>query len=231
MRLHAYGLTEGCENHVLITLGVRSYLGIVERSLYSRLIPISIHLEQEFSARRTRLYLSSLSYKISLQQYHNQSILSHFAPIGPLHRASRTATGIRTMSTSNTASQLRSLYRSLLRELPSRSQRSPLHQRLRTSFASNDLSASPSISPLTQANVSDPTSTTSKVLGKSKKSPEEAIQEAEQFLLYVKSQRMYATLLERYNPGMNMDEEERVRLSARRVGMEMPKEWESGKNE
>jgi hypothetical protein len=36
---------------------------------------------------------------------------------------------------------------------------------------------------------------------------------------------MYATLLERYNPGMNMDEEERVRLSARRVGMNMPEEF------
>lgn len=36
---------------------------------------------------------------------------------------------------------------------------------------------------------------------------------------------MYTTLLERYNPGMSFDEEERVRLTARRVGMEMPAEW------
>ena len=36
---------------------------------------------------------------------------------------------------------------------------------------------------------------------------------------------MYATLLERYNPGMGMDEEERVRLTARRVGMDLPEEW------
>lgn len=36
---------------------------------------------------------------------------------------------------------------------------------------------------------------------------------------------MYATLLERYNPGMNMDEEERVRLTARRVGMDLPQEF------
>jgi ATP synthase assembly factor FMC1 len=36
---------------------------------------------------------------------------------------------------------------------------------------------------------------------------------------------MYATLLERYNPGMNMDEEERVRLTARRVGMDLPEEF------
>ena len=37
-------------------------------------------------------------------------------------------------------------------------------------------------------------------------------------------------LLERYNPGMTMDEEERVRLSARRVGMNLPEEWGVGKN-
>jgi ATP synthase assembly factor FMC1 len=36
---------------------------------------------------------------------------------------------------------------------------------------------------------------------------------------------MYATLVERYNPGMNMDEEDRVRLTARRVGMDLPEEF------
>ena len=40
---------------------------------------------------------------------------------------------------------------------------------------------------------------------------------------------MYATLLERYNPGMSMDEEEKVRLSARRVGMDLPEEWRDKK--
>lgn len=54
------------------------------------------------------------------------------------------------------------------------------------------------------------------------------IEQAEQFLQYVKAQRMYATLLERYNPGMNMDEEERVRLTARRVGMDLPEEYVIG---
>jgi ATP synthase assembly factor FMC1, mitochondrial len=39
---------------------------------------------------------------------------------------------------------------------------------------------------------------------------------------------MYITLLERYNPGMTMDEEDRVRLTARRVGMEMPLEFDIG---
>jgi hypothetical protein len=37
---------------------------------------------------------------------------------------------------------------------------------------------------------------------------------------------MYATLIERYNPGMGMSEEERVRLSARRIGMNLPAEYE-----
>jgi ATP synthase assembly factor FMC1 len=37
---------------------------------------------------------------------------------------------------------------------------------------------------------------------------------------------MYVTLLERYNPGMGMDEEERLRLTARRVGLEMPVDYE-----
>jgi ATP synthase assembly factor FMC1 len=51
------------------------------------------------------------------------------------------------------------------------------------------------------------------------------LQAAEQYVQYARAQRMYATLLERYNPGMGMDEEERVRLTARRVGMDLPEEW------
>jgi ATP synthase assembly factor FMC1 len=42
---------------------------------------------------------------------------------------------------------------------------------------------------------------------------------------YLKAQRQYAALVERYNPGMWMDEEERVRLTARRVGMDLPIEY------
>lgn len=95
-----------------------------------------------------------------------------------------------------TPTKLRSLYRSFLRELPSRplaeKSRSPLQARIRNTIASD------SNTP---------------------------IEQAEQFLQYVKAQRMYATLLERYNPGMNMDEEERVRLTARRVGMDLPEEF------
>lgn len=98
-------------------------------------------------------------------------------------------------------SHLRSLYRSIIRELPTRplNARSPIQQRIRSSFATRDY-------PL-------------------------QVEEAEQYIQYVKAQRMYATLLERYNPGMNMDEEERVRLTARRVGMDLPEEWRGNKKE
>lgn len=48
------------------------------------------------------------------------------------------------------------------------------------------------------------------------------MQEAEQLAQYARAQRMYAKLLERYNPGMNLDEEERIRLTARRVGLDLP---------
>ncbi|KAB8299997.1 hypothetical protein EYC80_000237 [Monilinia laxa] len=103
------------------------------------------------------------------------------------------------MSSATTPTKLRALYRSFLRELPSRpltqNSRSPLQSRIRQTIASE-------------------TNT--------------PIEQAEQFLQYVKAQRMYATLLERYNPGMNMDEEERVRLTARRVGMDLPEEFSYG---
>jgi ATP synthase assembly factor FMC1, mitochondrial len=99
----------------------------------------------------------------------------------------------------------RSLYRAILRELPPRTPTivpSPIRNSIRNHFAK-------------------PAATT----------PEQHLarrQEAEQFVQYLKAQRTYGELLDRYNPGMNMDEEERVRLSARRVGMEMPVDWKTG---
>jgi predicted protein tyrosine phosphatase len=54
---------------------------------------------------------------------------------------------------------------------------------------------------------------------------ERRLEEAEQYVKYLAGQRMYTTLIERYNPGMNMTEEDRVRLTARRVGMDLPEEW------
>ncbi|KIW49371.1 hypothetical protein PV05_11052 [Exophiala xenobiotica] len=111
------------------------------------------------------------------------------------------------MSTaSSAASHTRSLYRRLLRELPPlpgprhRHPRTPIHSSIRSHF-------------------SQPLADTSAEYALARR------QEIEQFVAYLRAQRMYGTLLQRYNPGMGMDEEERVRLSARRVGMEMPIEW------
>ena len=103
------------------------------------------------------------------------------------------------------ASQARSLYRRLLRELPSRTPSiltnpSPVQQHIRSDIASFE----------------------------SRKSAQRRLEEAEQYVQYLKAQRMYTTLLERYNPGVNMDEEERVRLTARRVGMDLPIEMMQG---
>ena len=100
---------------------------------------------------------------------------------------------------------LRALYRSLLRELPPRplltTPRAPLHQRLRDTFQA---SSTPPTAPATSS----------------------AAAAGEQYLAYLRAQRTYVTLIERYNPGMGMDEEERVRLSARRVGMDLPVAYE-----
>lgn len=99
------------------------------------------------------------------------------------------------MASTSSPTHLRSLYRAILRELPPRplrssATRSPIHDRVRSSFA---------------------TGTT-----------EESAAVAKQLVAYLRSQRTYATLLERYNPGMDMSEKERVRLTARRVGMDLP---------
>lgn len=104
---------------------------------------------------------------------------------------------------SPSAAHLRSLYRSLLRELPPRpilaTPRTHIHNRIRSSFSSSATTSS-----------SDAAATTTAV-------------KAQQFVAYLRAQRQYATLVERYNPGMDMTEEERVRLTARRVGMDLPK--------
>lgn len=94
------------------------------------------------------------------------------------------------------ASTIRSIYRSLLRELPpltaspKQIKTTPAHIFLRKSFQSRD-----------------------------------AVGKAEQIRDYLKAQRVYIALLERYNPSLGIEkEEDRIKLSARRVGFEMPKE-------
>lgn len=98
---------------------------------------------------------------------------------------------------------IRSLYRNLLRELPPRpgQARSMLHNRLRESFSSQAASTT------------------------SQHPPKAISAQTEQFVKYLQAQRQYVTLIERYNPGMGMDEEERTRLTARRVGMDLPVEY------
>lgn len=107
------------------------------------------------------------------------------------------------------ASQARALYRRILRELPARSPSmlanpSPMQKHIRRDFSLEGSSASDSLAYQTQ------------------KSAEQRMQEGEQYVRYLAAQRVYTTLLERYNPGMNMTEEDRVRLTARRVGLDLP---------
>ncbi|KAL3433005.1 ras guanine nucleotide exchange factor domain-containing protein [Aspergillus tetrazonus] len=111
------------------------------------------------------------------------------------------------MSASTTATA-KSTYRAILRELPRRSLSSPtpLHNRIREAYRK-------------------PTSQTSNGAGESVSEGEAVLrrlQQAEQFAQYARAQRMYAMLVDRYNPGSLMDEEERVRLTARRVGLDLP---------
>ena len=101
----------------------------------------------------------------------------------------------------STSFRARSLYRSVLRELPHRplSNPSPLKSHIRSTFFSSP--------PL------------------GGKAAQQQLEESQQLLQYCKSQRMYVTLLERYNPGMSLDEEERVKMTMRRVGMDAPEEY------
>ncbi|KAH6618199.1 hypothetical protein B0J18DRAFT_493114 [Chaetomium sp. MPI-SDFR-AT-0129] len=109
----------------------------------------------------------------------------------------------------------RHLYRALLRELPPRpfltTPRAPLHQRLRETFQSP---------PSHESQETQSQEKMNSLLAQSK-----------EYLAYLRAQRTYVTLLERYNPGMGMDEEERVRLTARRVGMDLPVEYGVGESE
>ncbi|KAM3480241.1 hypothetical protein MY5147_001306 [Beauveria neobassiana] len=99
---------------------------------------------------------------------------------------------------------LRSLYRAILRELPPRpilaAPRSPLHAQLRSTFSSSSGGGG----------------------GNDESAAVHSPAVAAELVAYLRAQRTYATLLERYNPGMGMDETERVRLTARRVGMDLP---------
>ncbi|CAI6326174.1 unnamed protein product [Periconia digitata] len=117
------------------------------------------------------------------------------------------------MAQPTTPQTLRSIYRRLLRELPS-TRPSPSHS-ARRSTAHQKLSAPSLLQQRLRSTFSTPTEA----------SQTAQVQMAEQAIQYVQAQRMYATLIERYNPGMGMSEEERVRLTARKVGMDLPPEF------
>lgn len=94
--------------------------------------------------------------------------------------------------------QIRSLYRALLRELPRRPLVAPSHvqRRIRDTIA-----AQPTDDAQSQLDLGD------------------------QLLQYIKAQRKYTALLERYNPGLTAKQGNRTRATARRVGMILPKEF------
>lgn len=56
----------------------------------------------------------------------------------------------------------------------------------------------------------------------SKEATPKELHDASEILLFMRSQRTYNDLLERYNPGATMTQAERTRLTARRVGLNMP---------
>ncbi|KAK3210063.1 hypothetical protein GRF29_44g1528079 [Pseudopithomyces chartarum] len=118
------------------------------------------------------------------------------------------------------APRIRSLYRRLLRELPSPTSTTP---------STRSASTSPKHRSTSHQKLSAPSAIQVRIRSSFANSngADEASQlaQAEQFVQYVQAQRMYATLIERYNPGMGMSEEERVRLSARRVGVDLPTEF------
>ncbi|KAK1244623.1 hypothetical protein MKX07_003422 [Trichoderma sp. CBMAI-0711] len=126
---------------------------------------------------------------------------------------------------SSSPATLRSLYRSLLRELPPRpilsSPRTPLHHRIRSSFVAVDSPSSSSAPAPASASTSASTST-------SPPADQHQVALGHQLVAYLRAQRMYVTLIERYNPGMDMDQAERIRLTARRVGMDLPSLGKNG---
>jgi ATP synthase assembly factor FMC1 len=124
--------------------------------------------------------------------------------------------------------RLRSLYRQLLRELPLRPHPGyihPLSQRITASPASLLTSQTP-IHKRLRDHVS-PSQAQAQAEQIHEREVAQRLKEAEQFAQYLRAQRAYTALLERYNPGMGMDETERIRLTARRVGMNLPVEFET----
>jgi len=120
--------------------------------------------------------------------------------ITPPHTTHPMATTTTTAAAAATTTTTRALYRTLLRELPPISQkRTHLHTRLRSSISSSSSSSGE---------------------GETRNKDRQLLG---QLATYLRAQRTYATLLERYNPSLGpRGDDDRIRMSARRVGLDMP---------
>ncbi|RAH58389.1 hypothetical protein BO85DRAFT_274193 [Aspergillus piperis CBS 112811] len=114
----------------------------------------------------------------------------------------------------STAAKTTTTYRALLRELPRRtlSTPTPLQHRLRDMYTTTNNQG------VVDADAQESLR-------------QHRLDQANQFAIYAKAQRVYAELVERYNPGTTLDEEERIRLTARRVGWDLPVEAGKEKDE
>lgn len=117
----------------------------------------------------------------------------------------------------STAAKTTTTYRALLRELPRRqlsaSKTTFLHNRLRDQFRS-PIAEGATTTANTSATAAEAT----------EEETQRRLQIADQLAQYARAQRTYAMLVDRYNPGSNLTEEERIRLTARRVGFDLPVE-------
>ena len=112
-------------------------------------------------------------------------------------------------TTATTTATIKTLYRTLLRELPPISQKRTtyLHARLRNSISSSGGGGG------------------GREGEGEKKDKDKQLLLGQQLAIYLRAQRTYATLLERYNPSLGSlgdDDDRRVRMSAKRVGLDLP---------
>ncbi|KAI5788886.1 hypothetical protein DFH27DRAFT_572622 [Peziza echinospora] len=105
--------------------------------------------------------------------------------------------------------QIRTIYRALLRRLPPLTTPATTTTTTPTPKSTSKISITPTHSFLRQNLTSG---------GK------EAAQKVAQISEFLRAQRMYVELLGRYNPEVRGDEEDRVAMSAKRMGFVMPRQ-------
>ncbi|CAO1621516.1 unnamed protein product [Parajaminaea phylloscopi] len=126
------------------------------------------------------------------------------------------------LSTSSSSQPARSLYRSLLKELrsnPNNAQASaPRRVTLGPTFR-----AQPLVSLVRDSFRAAPAAQTSPHA--SQRGSSQTLQEMRDLETYLRSNRVHKELLARYNPLHDQTERERVRATARRVGLDVPIEY------